>query len=430
MEVDKIDLTGQDINDQIEPQNGDDKTPPTGGDDGNPDNKDLKDNPDPKDNSDNPDTKDKSDKSNDDNSSTGELTEGTIVEYDGKSYTVDKDGNIVDDKGTIFKEAKDVKDWLKEMNVNDSNDNNNNDDNKSFDIAKLQEQLGITITDEKGKTIEFSNDAAGVKSYIDSVMELRTKEIQEAAVNKLFNDNPLIKQFNDYVAVTGSAKGFGDLPDRSKIKLDKDNTTQQEYIIRMAAEEFGNKSMSDNYIKYLKDSNGLYEEAKSALASLVKKDEETRKYYEEQAATNKAQQEKEIKEYWDSIKTIVDSGSFAGFKIPDTIIKEQDGKKISYNRNDFFNYMYKPAYKDENGNPMTGYQRDLNNLNDKDYKERQLLDAYLLFKGATYKDLAQLAVKEDAVRKLKVTANTSETKKTVKITPKHNSKVDVNDILF
>ena len=74
--------------------------------DGNKDNPDDKDknNPDDKD-----DDKDKDgNKPQPSNPSTGGLEQGTNVEFEGVTYTVDKDGNLVDADGKVFKEAKDV----------------------------------------------------------------------------------------------------------------------------------------------------------------------------------------------------------------------------------------------------------------------------------------------------------------------------------
>ena len=46
------------------------------------------------------------------------------LEVDGITYTVSKNGDLVDDKGNIFKEAKDVKEWLKSVEVSDENESN------------------------------------------------------------------------------------------------------------------------------------------------------------------------------------------------------------------------------------------------------------------------------------------------------------------
>lgn len=362
--------------------------------------------------------------SNDADSSTGELTEGDSIEFEGVTYTVDATGNLVDDKGNIFKEAKDVKSWISSMDVsNDQNDSN-------FDLNSIQEALGITVTDDNGNPVEFTNDAEGVKSYVNSVIDLKSKDIQTATINKLFADNPLIKEFIDYVQLTGSPQGFGDLPDRSGIEIDKNNINQQEAIIRMAAQEFGNKSLNENYIKYLKDSGGLYDEAKQQLTALVEKDAAMRKDIEEQAEANRQAEQVRINEYWQNVSKVIEGRIIAGYKLPESFTKEVNGQKVVYTPNDFYNYLNKAIEQDADGNIVTGYQRDLSKLTDEEYLNRELLDAWLMFTGGTYKDLIDMAVKEDNVRKLKIKSKEQRTAKSIKVIKKQGGKVNMNDIIL
>lgn len=362
--------------------------------------------------------------SNDADSSTWELTEGDSIEFEGVTYTVDATGNLVDDKGNIFKEAKDVKSWISSMDV--SNDQNDSD----FNLNSIQEALGITVTDDKGNPVEFTNDAEGVKSYINSVIDLKSKDIQTATINKLFADNPLLKEFTDYVQLTGSPQGFGELPDRSGIEIDKNNINQQEAIIRMAAQEFGNKSLNENYIKYLKDSGGLYDEAKQQLTALVEKDAAMRKDIEEQAEANRQAEQVRINEYWQNVSKVIEGRIIAGYKLPESFTKEVNGQKVVYTPNDFYNYLNKAIEQDADGNIVTGYQRDLSKLTDEEYLNRELLDAWLMFTGGTYKDLIDMAVKEDNVRKLKIKSKEQRTAKSIKVIKKQGGKVNMNDIIL
>ena len=362
--------------------------------------------------------------SNDADSSTGELTEGDSIEFEGVTYTVDATGNLVDDKGNIFKEAKDVKSWISSMDV--SNDQNDSD----FNLNSIQEALGITVTDDKGNPVEFTNDAEGVKSYINSVIDLKSKDIQTATINKLFADNPLLKEFTDYVQLTGSPQGFGELPDRSGIEIDKNNINQQEAIIRMAAQEFGNKSLNENYIKYLKDNGGLYDEAKQQLTALVEKDAAMRKDIEEQAEANRQAEQARINEYWQNVNKVIEGRVIAGYKLPESFTKEVNGQKVVYTPNDFYNYLNKAIEQDADGNIVTGYQRDLSKLTDEEYLNRELLDAWLMFTGGTYKDLIDMAVKEDNVRKLKIKSKEQRTAKSIKVIKKQGGKVNMNDIIL
>ena len=362
--------------------------------------------------------------SNDADSSTGDLTEGDSIEFEGVTYTVDATGNLVDDKGNIFKEAKDVKSWISSMDV--SNDQNDSD----FNLNSIQEALGITVTDDNGNPVEFTNDAEGVKSYINSVIDLKSKDIQTATINKLFADNPLLKEFTDYVQLTGSPQGFGELPDRSGIEIDKNNINQQEAIIRMAAQEFGNKSLNENYIKYLKDSGGLYDEAKQQLTALVEKDAAMRKDIEEQAEANRQAEQIRINEYWQNVSKVIEGRIIAGYKLPESFTKEVNGQKVVYTPNDFYNYLNKAIEQDADGNIVTGYQRDLSKLTDEEYLNRELLDAWLMFTGGTYKDLIDMAVKEDNVRKLKIKSKEQRTAKSIKVIKKQGGKVNMNDIIL
>ena len=358
-------------------------------------------------------------------SSTGELSEGDTIEFDGIVYTVDGKGNLIDDKGAIFKEADKVADWLKSVEVEEGNEGN-----LEVSIASIQEALGITVTDDNGNPIEFTNDAQGLNAYINAVIDLKSNELQQAVINKMYADNPLLKQFTDYVQLTGTPRGFGEIPDRSGIVLDKENEEQLKAVIRMAAKEFGNKSLNENYIKYLKDSGSLYDEAKGQLALLVEKDRQVRADIEARAAAKREADAKSISDYWNKVNNVINSRVIAGYKLPESFIKEANGQKVTITPNDFYNYLSKATETDTDGNKVTGYQRDLDRLTDDEYLNRELLDAWLMFTGGTYKDLIAMAVNEDKVRQLRVKSKEQRTSKTVKVVRKQGGKFDINDIVL
>ena len=365
------------------------------------------------------------DESKEDNiTSTGELNVGDQIEVDGTTYTVANNGDLVDKKGEVFKAAKDVAEWFKSVNVEDEAEES------GLTLSAIQNEIGIAITDENGNEVEFTNDAAGVKSYIDSVISLKSNELQQAAINRLYQDNPLLKQFQDYVQLTGTPRGFGDIPDRSGIQLDKDNDAQLTAVIKMAASEFGNKSLNDNYIKYLKDTGGLYDEARVQLSALIEKDKAVRKEIENKAAEQRNAEAQNIKAYWENVNKIVNSRIIGGYKIPESFTKEVNGKKVVVTANDFFNYISNATAQDNNGNQVTGYQKALNDLTDEEYLNRELLDAWLMFTGGTYKDLIDMAVKENEVRKLIVKSKENRSAKTVKVVKKQSGKTSIDDIIF
>lgn len=365
-----------------------------------------------KDNTPKPDTKPDTtsdNNNNGDNTPAHDIEEGTEVEFDGNVYKVDNKGNLVDKDGKVFKEAKDVKQWL------DDNDFTDEADDEPLSLESIQQTVGVEVTDEKGNPVVFSNNAAGVKSYIDSVISLKANEIQQGAINKLYADNPLLKEFVDYVKIKGTARGFGEIPDRSGIQLDRDNEAQLEAIIRMAASEFGNKSLNDNYIKYLKTTGSLYDEAKVQLDALVAKDMQTRKDIEAQAEAARAQELADVENYWKGVDTAIRERRIGGYLLPETIVKEVNGQKITCKLDDFYAYVAQGTEVDSDGNRMTGYMRDLNKLSDKELLDRELLDAWLLWTGGSYKDLVDMAIKEDGVRRLVAKSKENRNQRHIKV---------------
>ena len=104
---------------------------------------------------DNPDSKDG--KGNDTTPFTGGLEQGTNVEFEGQTYTVDANGNLVDKDNKVFKEAKDVKAWIDSLQVEEPTD--------EINLAAIQKALDVELTDEDGKPAEFEDSIEGIKSY-------------------------------------------------------------------------------------------------------------------------------------------------------------------------------------------------------------------------------------------------------------------------
>ena len=388
------DVTGQDGNNTTEPDNTDNNTVEGGNEE------------------------------TDDNSSTGGLESGTEVEYDGVVYVVNDNGDLVDENGNVFKQASEVDAWLKE------NDANNEDSDEPLSLNAIRDAIGIDITDDQGNIIEFTDDAEGVKQYVDSVISLKSSEIQQGAVNKLFADYPLLKEFVDYVQLTGSPQGFGDIPDRSGIQLDKNNEMQLEAVIRMAAKEFGNASLNDTYIKYLKDSGALYDEAKNQLQALVGKDQAYKQQIAAQAEAARQQEQEELNQYWQGVASAIEKRVIGGYKLPETFVKEINGQQITFTPDDFYRYVAEAREIDEEGTRMTGYQRDLNRLSNEDALNKELLDAWLMFTGGSYKDLVDMAIKEDKVRRLVIKSKQQRAARTIKVNKPKQGKVNPDDIIL
>ena len=357
-----------------------------------------------------------------DNSSTGGIEPGMQIEFDGTTYVVDKDGNLVDGEGKLFKAAGDVQAWLDENNVVD--------EDGPLSIDTIQSAIGVELTDDNGNPIEFTNDANGVVQYINGVINQKSADIQQGAINKLFAANPMVKQFIDYVAITGTPRGFGDIPDRSGIVLDKDNPQQLAAVIRMAAAEFGNQSLNENYIKYLESAGSLYDEANAQLKALVEKDRQVMQSIEQRAEQMRQQEEEQVNNYWNSVAKAIGDRVIAGYRLPETFVKTVNGQKVTLTPDDFYTYLSSQVEVDEAGNGVTGYQRDLANLSNEDLLNRELLDAWLMFTGGSYKDLVDMAVKQSEVRKLVIKSRQQRSNRTVKVVKPKQGKVSMDDIVL
>jgi hypothetical protein len=349
------------------------------------------------------------------NANEHDLEEGTVIEDGDNKYTVDKDGNLIDDKGNIFKAKNEVAAYLKEFEVEDTS----NED--KIDVKSIQELVGVSVTSEDGKPVTFDNTPQGVASYVQSVLDLKRDEFAKAGVNKLFEDYPVVSDFlNYYVANGNSFEGFGELRDRSGIEVDENNVSQQEAIVREAFKEFNRRGNVDKYIQYLKDSNELFNVAKEELEALQKADNDVREANAKEALRVKTEEEKQLVEFWNGVKECIDKRQIAGYRIPETAIIERNGKQISTTPEDFFNYVYQV---DDKG--LSRYENDLMKLSPAERRDEELLKAWLKYTGKGYDSLIEMAVSDKEAKKLKLTASQRKsTRGAIKIT-KPDSKNDV-----
>lgn len=364
-------------------------------------------------NSDKPDengNKDNKDKSNPDDKDDVNLEVGSTVQVEDKTYTVDKDGNLVDEEGKIFKEAKDVKDWIKSFDKVE-------DEEEIISIDSIRKAIGIDITDDNDKSIEFENTVEGIKAYVDAVIETAREEHYETAINTLYQRYPVLNDvLNYYIANGNSLEGFGEIPDRSGITIDDSNEAQQEAIIKAAWTEQGRKGDVESYIQYLKSSGILLATAKEELAGLQEADKQYREQLEAEAEKKEQERIKELQEYWNGVHEVVKSRQIAGYQIPENIIINRNGQKLSVTPEDFFNYLYRV---DENG--MSAYNRDLAAQSRESRRDDEILRAYLMFVGGNYSNLVNMAINKEKVATLKLRAKERNTT-TVRINkPKPNN---------
>lgn len=351
---------------------------------------------------------------------------GTELEYNGVVYTVDAQGNLVGKDNVVFKKAgAELNDFLKQFDLDDTDSSADNSENASNALETVQKAMGIDITDEQGNPVTFDNTPEGIASYVNAVMEYRTNEVREAAINSLYEEAPVVKDFLNYIRLNnGDYTGFGQIPDRRGITLDKDNVTQHEQVIRESFKEFG-KSGVEGYLKYLKDSGTTFEVAQEELKALQEKDAAGERERQAQLAAKEQEEIKEAEEYWNGVKAIIDNRTIAGYKIPDTIMINKDGKSFTKTPNDFFDYISKV---DKDG--LTAYDRDCRAVSDVESQEDEILRAYLRFTGGSYSNLVDMAINAKEVKRLKLHNRSTTSKPKIRLTPKSSDKVNNDDIVL
>lgn len=343
---------------------------------------------------------------------------GSVITIGEDTYTVDAEGNLVDKNNKVFKEAKDVKDFLKQFEVDDADDTEN-----VIDVAKIIEKVGFEVTDENDKPITFENTPDGVASYINEVLDAKRTEYAQAGVQQLIDKFPIVSDFlNYYVANGNSYEGFGQVQDRSTITIDENNTAQQEAIVREAFKESGKVGSIDDYISFLKSTNRLLDAAKQDLATLQENDKRV-KAEQAEAAQRKIEEDKKAEiAYWGKVKSAIDKKEIAGYKIPETILINKNGKQSAATADDFFNYLYQV---DDKG--YSRYERELMETPEEEQLQNDLLRAYLKFTGGNYSNLVDLAIASEKTKTLRLKAAEQRRKSSIKITkPAANKKIGDN----
>lgn len=335
------------------------------------------------------------------------LQEGTSIEVGNSIYTVDNAGNLIDKDGNIFKEASQVNEWLKSFDEV-------NEVSKDITINSIQEALGVELTGEDGNVIEFDNSVDGIKNYVEAVIENSKIEHYETAINTLYQKYPILNDvLNYYIANGNSLDGFGELPDRSNIVIDESNEAQQEAIIKVAWEEQGRKGDVNSYINYLKSTGILLATAQDELAGLQESDRAYREQLAEQARQHEEERQEQLLDYWNGVYDVIKKRSIAGYQIPESIIVNRNGQKISVTPDDFFNYIYRV---DKDG--LSAYHRDLVNETPESRRDDELLRAYLKFVGGDYSNLVDMAINKQKVNTLKLKAKEKNTNSVRIVKPK------------
>lgn len=280
-----------------------------------------------------------------------------------------------------------------ENNNNDGSesDDNDGDQDETSIIDMVVTNLGININDEDGNPLSFEDTEEGLAAYLNAARQQLIVNAYDEVRNKVFDNEPVIKDAYNYLRLNGNLQGFLETPDRSNVVIDENNATQHETIVRELAAAKG-QSVDEDYLTFLKENGKLFSKATADLEELKAID--SKRIADREAAVAAAEQQmiESNKQYWGSVKSSIDAGIIGDYKIGDTITVVKDGKQVVKTRNDFFKYM-SAEVKDG----KSQWHLDDEAMTDEEARNEEVLRAYLKFTGGSYNDLVKLAINKQQV---------------------------------
>lgn len=151
-----------------------------------------------------------------------EETEPEQVEIDGTLYTLDDNGNAVDDNGEI-KFTKEQIDAMSDEGANELDGDY---------IEAISKASGIVIKDEKGELVKFEPTIEGFAKREAAVKALGEREGFAKGFNEFLANNPDIAALVEYKSKFGTIEGYSANVDYSKIEIKDDDNLLADLIYK------------------------------------------------------------------------------------------------------------------------------------------------------------------------------------------------------
>lgn len=151
-----------------------------------------------------------------------EETEPEQVEIDGTLYTLDDNGNAVDDNGEI----KFTKEQIDAMSDEEPNELDGDY------IEAISKASGIVIKDEKGEPVKFEPTIEGFAKREAAVKALGEREGFAKGFNEFLANNPDIAALVEYKSKFGTIEGYSANVDYSKVEIKDDDNLLADLIYK------------------------------------------------------------------------------------------------------------------------------------------------------------------------------------------------------
>lgn len=301
-----------------------------------------------------------------------EFADKLLETYNGHGF--DAEGNIVDEEGKVIKAIGDIEEYKV--------------DSDSTVVSEVQAKLGYEIQDENGQPKVYEDTTEGFTSLVEDSADF----IANKKIDTFISEFPEVKALYNHIATGGSVEDFTSTEkDWSSVEVTKDNKEQSKNIIR---EDFKNKGFDSNEIEQMletfEDGGKLLDRAKSSKQALIDNKVKSDLAKEETIVQQRANRQKEIKDYWDNAKSIITSGKLKNIEIPQA------------DKDAFFEYVSKPV--DQNGNSADSLARQEQDT------ETTMLMSYWRYKGYDLNKLVKSMVAQEKATSIKKRISTERAK--------------------
>lgn len=275
-----------------------------------------------------------------------------------------------------------------EESTEDVEEESSEEDQKEEEQEEESSEEEVPLVEEIRQKLgyEFDEEFEDTEEGIQRLVELSAKKLADETIDSIFSEYPEVKQLYQYRAMGGDPDKFFQTRfpevDYNKVEFNKEDETQHEQLVRQELRARGyTQDEIEAEIEDYKNGGILTSKAERALNALAKKQEEDKNKLIKQQEEAYQQQQREIKEYWDSVRdTIEKSSTFKSFSIP------------SRDKDNFFDYISKPVEKGKSRRDLDVEKADL---------ETRLAIDYLLFKGFNIQDLIDRKAKDKNAKSLR-----------------------------
>ena len=324
------------------------------------------------------------------------LTEGTEVELDGKTFTVNKDGNIEQD-GKVLKTKQELINLLVEAETNREEDY----------IGTVQKATNLVITDDTGVPIKYDNTVEGFTKYAQDLYSNGRNIGRTEFEQELFSRFPVLQDVIDHLTLKGSLNGFNEQTDYSALTIGDDE--QQHIDIYTKAKSAQGMSATEiaDMVNYLKADKKLKDAAIVSLSYLKDSQQKEKANRTANIEQQRQAQELEIANYWKEVHTTINNKQLTlgekKFVLPEIIkVKDNTGKVVTRTLKDFQDYIEKPVNFNIDGRiyTMTQHDYDEHIENTKRTPHNDLFDAYRRFTNYDDSQLIAANVSSNIVKQV------------------------------